>query len=610
MLNQRTTRSRTIGLALLATLALAATLALLPGCESTPAEPEYDNPFDPDGPNGGDALQVTAKVTVLGISVGWTQPQGMGITFYRISHRDDPDGAWEEIGEKDHTTAEFNSFTYADFAPTKTHYFQVQARDDLGNFSLTGYATPGSVDVGPWVQVASGSRNIATRYPEVLFVVTEGESLSVALDSLFSEGRVDTAAGAPGDTISLAYDLGARFGGDKLELHSVAFTGVDFSATTVTPLTVKFEPAFVIVDTPSTVATLLVDLLVPTEGVVQMKFANTEADLVTAPWMPPAELVEDFMLLDSANAQKIWGQFDGDFGFISEAIDLDVVPDPLTDVQFVIDLPDGVTSATTVPIISRAVATEMRISESPDFSAVPWVDYADTTTYEITPEPGTKILHAQYRNDFVQSSFRVDTLYYIPQPAEITIIDPVEGQIIRGGATYTVQGSSAGLMGQGSVDAVQFDPGEGGYQDVVGLDNWTYEWDVPEYLTDTNVNLRARAVLDGSEVVTTTTVTVTQLAIRIDAPLDGAQLSGETDVEIAGRAVSVIDGAPIDSVTVDISGLTEDYHLTASGSNDWTATWTTPTVTAIMDAVLTARVWAGGEVATDDINVTVAPAEK
>ena len=265
---------------------------------------------------------------------------------------------------------------------------------------------------------------------------------------------------------------------------------------------------------------------------------------------------------------------------------------------------------TTVPIISRAVATEMRISESPDFSAVPWVEYADTTTYQITPEPGTKILHAQYRNDFVQSSFRVDTLYYIPEPAEIAILDPVEGQVIRGGATYLVQGSSAGLMGQGSVDTVQFDPGEGGYRDVVGLDDWTYEWSVPAYLSDTNVTLRARAVLDGSEVVTTTSVTVTQLAIRIDAPLDGAQLSGDTEVEIAGRAVSVIDGAAIDSVTVDITGLTEDYHLKATGTSEWTTTWTTPTMTAIMDAVLTARVYAGGEVASHEIGVTVAPAEK
>ena len=49
MLNRRHTRSRTIGFALLAALGLAAALAILPGCESTPAEPVYDNPFDPDG---------------------------------------------------------------------------------------------------------------------------------------------------------------------------------------------------------------------------------------------------------------------------------------------------------------------------------------------------------------------------------------------------------------------------------------------------------------------------------------------------------------------------------------------------------------------------------
>ena len=51
-----------------------------------------------------------------------------------------------------------------------------------------------------------------------------------------------------------------------------------------------------------------------------------------------------------------------------------------------------------------------------------------------------------------------------------------------------------------------------------------------------------------------TTVTVTQLAVRIDQPLDGARVLGDSTVTIAGRALSVLNGAAIDSIVVEIGG--------------------------------------------------------
>ena len=51
---------RILTIALVLALGVPTLFSLLPGCESTPAEPEYNNPFDPLGPDAGDPLKLTA----------------------------------------------------------------------------------------------------------------------------------------------------------------------------------------------------------------------------------------------------------------------------------------------------------------------------------------------------------------------------------------------------------------------------------------------------------------------------------------------------------------------------------------------------------------------
>ncbi len=106
-------------IALLATLVLAAGFVVFGGCESNPAEPVYDNPWDPDGPDGGDALQVRATAQDTVINVTWNQPQGQGIVLYVVSHTLDTGGDWEELGEVNHTTAPLGFFAYRNPVPSR-----------------------------------------------------------------------------------------------------------------------------------------------------------------------------------------------------------------------------------------------------------------------------------------------------------------------------------------------------------------------------------------------------------------------------------------------------------------------------------------------------------
>ena len=89
-----------------------------------------------------------------------------------------------------------------------------------------------------------------------------------------------------------------------------------------------------------------------------------------------------------------------DFGFTINPIQLTVTPDKLTGATFKLKLAsDRVTDDIVVTALSTAVATHMRISESPNFNAVPWVDYADSTGFTLSPGEGRKNIYAQFRND-------------------------------------------------------------------------------------------------------------------------------------------------------------------------------------------------------------------
>jgi hypothetical protein len=602
------TPRRIMTTALVLALGIPAVFSLLPGCENTPSEPVFENPFDPLGPHDGDPLQAqAAAINDTTISIAWNQPQNLGIMKYFISRSAHRDSGYSQIGEKEHTAAPSNSFPYYNPDPTSTHWFRVQALTDT-DFSLTSYATPDSATSGPRVIVGSGSGHTATRFTNLEITVTEGDMVRIALDPTFTDSLRIVPAGASGVPINLTYDLGAAADNNETKtLYVVAFADGFESVPSVQDIRVDFKPAFTVVGDPISLATRTVDLVIPTEGVLNMRFFPEWADTATTPWVPVSDTYTGYQLSDSANSQFIRAQFQGDFGFNS-LVEHKVTPDLLTSITFRLDLAeDHVTDQSIVAGLSSAVATHMRYSESADFTSAPWITYADTVQIDLGSEPGHKVIYVQYLNDWTQSGTLTDYVIHVTQPAEISFWAPLEGDVIKGGAVFQVRGASTVGSEAGSVFLVKFDPGDGnGFVDVTGTESWSHLWDVPRFTADTPLTLRAQAWYGPSPdtlqtITTAITVTVTQLAVTITDPVDGANLTGNKSVNFTGTAAGVLNGAPMDSVTIDIG----DDHFPASGTSLWTAEWTAPLWDADSTLTLTTTVWADGDTAMTSIEVNV-----
>jgi hypothetical protein len=338
-----------------------------------------------------------------------------------------------------------------------------------------------------------------------------------------------------------------------------------------------------------------------------MRFFADFADTATTPWVPVADTFLGYQLSDSANPQFIRGQFQGDFGFTS-LVEYQVTPDLLTGAAFNLVLPDDrITELTTVLGASRAVATEMRYAESADLSLAPWIAYADTVQITLSPDPGRKVVYVQYRNDWTQSGTLTDYAIHVIQPAEVTFWAPTDGDVIRGGEVFQVRGGSTVGSGAGSVILVKFDAGDGnGFQNAEGTDAWTYLWDVPRFARNTELVLRAQAFygddpLEPETVTTDISVTVTQLTVNITDPPDGAQLTGNKPFSFVGTAAGILNGTPLDRVTLDIGA----EQVEAAGTTNWSYLWTAPLWEADTTLTVAATVWAGADTAMTSLQVDV-----
>ena len=100
-------------------LGMIGLLAVLAGCESTPAEPEFQNVFDLDVNGGANPFELTATVSGSTILLSWTQRDGYGISYYELSHSFNFFSDFLPIGSVDHTGTGTSSFIYTNAAPTR-----------------------------------------------------------------------------------------------------------------------------------------------------------------------------------------------------------------------------------------------------------------------------------------------------------------------------------------------------------------------------------------------------------------------------------------------------------------------------------------------------------
>jgi len=504
---------------LLAVAVLTAGFALLAGCESKPAAPEFNNPWDPAGPTGGDALNVRATASDTTIGVRWNQPQDMGIVSYLVSHALGT-GPWEDLDEVAHTESDFGFYTYRNPEPTSTHWFRVQAFTEDG-FSLVEETPAADVTSPPRVVPASGGRDRASRLVDLEITVTAGDSVRLADNEAFTDATTIGVV-ALGEPQTVTWNLGPGEDGDDFEVHVIVVDSGGVAAPPSASLAFRaaFDPRFTLAGNAETIARRTAVLSIPTTGVVSQRFALSEGDLAAAPWQDPATTAS-VPLADVASTQTVWGEFRGDFGYNSTH-SIEVTPDLLTEAAFALDVPDDrIVDSPLVPVINDAVATLMRFSETPDFRDVAWRPYAADVVLTLSGEPGRKVVYAQFRNEWADSPILTDYVDLVAQPASIAFLAPGAGSILDGGTRLLVRGTATAGSGTARLDSVRFDPGDGdGWRQVFGGASWSVFWDVPAAAADSSVVLRARAwVTDtATSVVDSATATVSVIVAGTATP--------------------------------------------------------------------------------------------
>ena len=489
-------------------LGMIGLLAVLAGCESTPAEPEFQNVFDLDVNGGANPFELTATVSGSTILLSWTQRDGYGISYYELSHSFNFFSDFLPIGSVDHTGTGTSSFIYSNAAPTRTHYFRIQAFDNAGNFTRVSEQVPVSRVTPPLLALAGGGTAVASRQITLAVTVSSGDSLRISHDPEFAE-EVRVAVVEAGQPQTIPWTLPLVEDNDAApKVRVLAMTGSALSDTAVLSLNVDFSPDFTVPGSPSALATRHLDLVIPVTGVVEMRFADSEENLALQAWAP-ADTTAPFELADSANPQTIWGEFVGDFGF-NAITSLEVTPDLLDQVGFAFDVGDDhLTDESLITVLADAAATEMRISESLNFGGAAWIPYAEEVRIFLGAAPGRRDFYCQFRNDWAQSDILTDYVIYLTQPLEVAITAPEEGDLVPSGLSLLVRGTAIAAAGTAVVDSVKFDPGDGsGFLRAEGAENWTFNWAIPAVAEETARVIRARAWADGDSVTTSLSVTL------------------------------------------------------------------------------------------------------
>lgn len=584
----------------------SATIASLGGCEKSADRLQPNNPFDPASESGGDGLQVRANLSGNSVILTWTQPADFDITHYTLYRAPSATGPFTGFAEVDHLAdSAVGTYIYKFPDPPSDNWFKVQATNLFGSASLLSLAVAAQADIGPVVIVGDTLSFIASRFTPLTITAAFGDSLLIGFDNvLLNPQRVATAG--PGLPTVVDFDFGPAADDSTFHLKVLAFDELGSTPTTALELPVTFAPRQTIAEgNRLKLATRINDLSIPSSGVIQMRFADSQANLASASWLPGADIYPAYQLADSANPQQIWGEYQGDFGF-NTTHSIDVRPDLLTTAAFILKIPsDRVVATPNVKVEFSASATELRISENPNFAAVPWQASVDSLTFQLSPDEGTKTIYTQFRNDWTQSQILSDYCVLISQGPDVNILVPGDGTIVPGGSTILVRGTSTAGTVTSGIDTLQVDFGDGqGFREVIGTEDWQLNWNVPLFAEDTQIVLRARVVADSLVVTDFITVTVSQLTVAILDPLEnGTVVSGDA-VNIAGTAAGLLGGNPVDSVVIDIG--TE--QIVATGTSLWSTTWTAVDVTADTPTSILVTAWAGADSVTTSVNIIVQPA--
>ncbi len=593
---------RTLIIAFLLALLIPTSLAILSGCDSTPEAPVYDNPFDPDGANGGDPFDLIATLGDTNITLVWNNIADYDLASYKVLHSLSYQGEFSELGIVEVPELAVATFNYEDPDPTSTHYFKIQAYDSQGYYTLTSHIVPASATTLARVVIDEGSGKLESRHINIRINVTTGDSLRIN-QSGHPDSEVVLAADDTGAPVSLPWDLGLVDSNDTTLTISVAVqNGNTLGEANDVELDVDFTPTLTLSQGGTKVAHLFPPLTISSDAVIAMRFSDTSEGLAELPWLAGGTEYAGFELANTVNRQFIFAEFLSDFGF-SFTRQLYVKADLMDDATFSLVLSsDHISEVRTIKALSNANATQMRFNESLDFTNTPWVAYSDTTTIILSPESGEKTIYAQYRNDFADSPIYTDYVVHLLQPVEVSITAPFEGDFVPGGQVFQILGTALSPSAIDTVTLVEFDGGDG-FVDVVGTENWAVAWDVPRFEADTDFTIRARAWAGTESMTTTMNVVVTQLVVGITTPAEGDTLVSGSNVEISGVAFASAMGAAVDSVVVEIDG---DSGV-AEGTGPWTYDWVVGAVAEETEVLVFATVFAGSTQQSTQTQILITP---
>ncbi len=406
-------------IARIAFVAIAA--LLLFSCTRRPAEPQFNNPFDP-ATGGGDPFRLTAEYTTLGVvALTWHAPPVTGITDYHIRRSVQPAGPYT-VTVIPATAAAVQITTDAKFARNRTNYYRVLA---FNGHDINAESQVVAATVSPPAKLtilrtttAFNDSTVPSRQARLVLRSNFGDSVEVASTRSFLASQRFAATDT--NTI-IPWDLGAA---SARHARLRVFARMHASGVVSTEIVGDSALADLTAKVRLVGAVINDTLIVRANGLgfTRLRAVGPGDSLELAPWLANphperTDSIEVRVVLQNNSLAPfvVRAEAESDFGF-TRRYDLPAVPlsvDTLG-LTFTINNAAGHTAGdaeTTHPdvfIVSTAKnATQMRFSESTDFTGVPWQPFRTTSTFTLLDTAGTHRVYGIFRNPFEPHGFAV-----------------------------------------------------------------------------------------------------------------------------------------------------------------------------------------------------------
>lgn len=408
-------------------------LAGLWSCSDRPAEPVFDDVFDPAGEFGGDPFQVTAQANQAGVLVQWRrvayQKPGDALKSYNVMRQLPGSDEYVLAGEVPQPAAgqSLAQFQDAGFVPARINTYKIRAVTELGRISSESAVASASVLAPAGVEFLDDAGKARSRYLRVRLRAAAHDTLRFG----FTPDLADSSVVLPGGSLEALVDIDlgtAAANGETRTLYVGVRRPGELPPESADATEVAFDPRLSALDPHPVSNPFHVQLR--TRGVELMRFALQRGDLDTSPWFDPTPTSGDTASVDTVavdlaegiiELQRVWVETLGDFGF-TRLDSLNVTPTRVapvcTTASLCFEIENGSpTTAKSVVGLSMHMlgATRMRLSELLPLDNVEWVAYADTLDFALSDGPGMKRIHAHFANDFDLGQAAADSILKLSQ---------------------------------------------------------------------------------------------------------------------------------------------------------------------------------------------------